>query len=172
VGWRVWIVLHRNLGDLTGRSAKDAAEAITQHAKTGKTEVYDADLSGYFDTIPHDKLISAIRMRVVDGGVLGLIRQWLRATIVEPDGKRNNPGGKGTPQGGVISPLLSNVYLHWFEVLAAREARRTGLEMEIVRYARVRMTIHLKRRSQRKCRTADGKSFYEELGDLGLVYLK
>ena len=118
-----------------GRSAKDAVEAIAQHAKTGKTEVYDADLSGYFDTIPHDKLISAIRMRVVDGGVLGLIRQWLRATIVEPDGKRNDPGGKGTPQGGVISPLLSNIYLHWFEVFAAKESQRTGLEIEIVRYA-------------------------------------
>ena len=118
-----------------GRSAKDAVEAIAQHAKTGKTEVYDADLSGYFDTIPHDKLISAIRTRVVDGGVLGLIRQWLCATSMDTDGKRNDPGGKGTPQGGVISPLLSNIYLHWFEVFAAKESQRTGLEIEIVRYA-------------------------------------
>jgi len=118
-----------------GRGAKDAVEAVAQHVKAGKTEVYDADLSGYFDTIPHDKLISAIRMRVVDGAVLGLIRQWLRAMIVEPDGKRTEPGGKGTPQGGVISPLLSNIYLHWFEVFAAKESRKTGLEIEIVRYA-------------------------------------
>ncbi len=118
-----------------GRGAKDAVEAVAQHVKAGKTEVYDADLSGYFDTIPHDKLISAIRMRVVDGAVLGLIRQWLRAMIVEPDGKRTDPGGKGTPQGGVISPLLSNIYLHWFEVFAAKESRKTGLEIEIVRYA-------------------------------------
>lgn len=118
-----------------GRSAGDAVDAVARYAKAGKTEVYDADLSGYFDTIPHDKLISAVRMRVVDGGVLGLIRQWLRATVVEEDGTRRDPGGKGTPQGGVVSPLLSNIYLHWFEVFAAKEARRTGLEIEIVRYA-------------------------------------
>lgn len=117
------------------RGAKDALHSIAQHLKAGKTEVYDADLSGYFDSIPHDKLIAALRMRVVDGGVLGLTRQWLKATIVEPDGKHNKPEGKGTPQGGVISPLLSNIYLHWFEVATVCKAHRMGLDMEIVRYA-------------------------------------
>ena len=81
--------------------------------------MYDADLAGYFDTIPHDKLLKAIEMRIADRSVLGLIRQWLKSPVVE----RGAGGGsttsgrpdKGTPQGGVISPLLANIYLHWFE---------------------------------------------------------
>ena len=102
-----------------GRSAHGALRAIRQHLKAGLTAVYDADLAGYFDSIPHDKLIACVRMRVVDGSVLGLIRQWLQAPVVEPpkDGKpptvRRND--RGTPQGGVLSPLLANVYLHWFD---------------------------------------------------------
>ena len=69
--------------------------------KGGETQVYDADLSSYFDTIPHDKLFLALRRRVTDGSVLALIRQWLKATVVEPNGVKKNPRGKGTPQGGV-----------------------------------------------------------------------
>src|SRR5271168_5003121 len=84
----------------------------------------DADLKGYFDSIPHDKLLACVRMRVVDRSVLGLIRMWLTSPVVEPDsegkpGKWNRPR-KGTPQGGVISPLLSNLYLHWFDKLFHR----------------------------------------------------
>jgi RNA-directed DNA polymerase len=96
-----------------GRSAHDALRAIHQHLKGGQTAVYDADLAGYFDSIPHDQLLACVRMRVVDGSVLGLIRQWLNAPVVEPpkDGKppsvRRNE--RGTPQGGVLSPLLANV---------------------------------------------------------------
>jgi RNA-directed DNA polymerase len=97
-----------------GRNAQMAVERVAAEIKDGRCQVYDADLSGYFDTIPHDKLILAIRKRIVDGSVLALVRQWLKATIVEPDGGWKNPRGKGTPQGGVISPLLSNIYLHWF----------------------------------------------------------
>src|SRR5207247_8488628 len=67
-----------------GRSAHDALQVILQHLKAGQTAVYDADLAGYFDSIPHDKLIACVRMRVVDGSVLGLIRQWLNAPVVEP----------------------------------------------------------------------------------------
>jgi RNA-directed DNA polymerase len=102
-----------------GRSAHDALRIIQQHLKEGKTAVYDADLAGYFDSIPHDKLMACVRMRVVDGSVLGLIRQWLKAPVVEPA-----KGGKppsvhrndlGTPQGGVLSPLLANIYLHWLD---------------------------------------------------------
>jgi RNA-directed DNA polymerase len=95
-----------------GRSAHDALRTIQKHLKEGKTAVYDADLAGYFDSIPQDKLLACVRMRVVDGSVLGLIRQWLRAPVVEPscDGKpptvRRND--RGTPQGGVLSPLLAN----------------------------------------------------------------
>lgn len=103
-----------------GRSAHQALEEIRQHLLSGKTSVYDADLKGYFDTIPHEKLMACIQMRVVDGSVLKLIRMWLECPVVEPPEK---PGGKpkvkrndkGTPQGGVISPLLANIYLHWFD---------------------------------------------------------
>ena len=103
-----------------GRSAHQALEEIRQHLLEGKTSVYDADLKGYFDSIPHDKLIACVKMRVADSSVLKLIQLWLEAPVVEPPEK---PGGKprikrndkGTPQGGVISPLLANIYLHWFD---------------------------------------------------------
>ena len=95
-----------------GRSAHMALEEIRQHIAAGRTMIYDADLKGYFDSIPHDKLMACIKMRVVDGSVLKLIKMWLEAPVVEPPEK---PGGKpavrrndkGTPQGGVISPLLA-----------------------------------------------------------------
>jgi RNA-directed DNA polymerase len=107
-----------------GRSAHEALRIIQAHLKQGKTAVYDADLANYFDSIPHDKLLACVRMRVVDGSVLGLIRQWLKAPVVEPPrgGKplsvRRND--RGTPQGGVLSPLLANIYLHWFDRLFQR----------------------------------------------------
>ena len=91
--------------------------------KSGKNQVYDADLSSYFDTIPHDKLFLALRRRITDSGVLSLIRQWLKSNSVEPNGVQNSPKGRGTPQGGVISPLLSNIYLHWFETCAMMVAK-------------------------------------------------
>ena len=118
-----------------GRSAQQAVGRIAEEIKAGKSQVYDADLTSYFDTIPHDKLFLALRKRVTDGSVLGLIRQWLKATIMEPDGVKKNPRGKGTPQGGVISPLLSNIYLHWFETCAMLVAKATNQVMSIVRYA-------------------------------------
>src|SRR5262249_20215071 len=71
-------------GVRSGRSAHDALRVIQQHLKEGKTAVYDADLAGYFDSIPHDKLMACVRMRVVDGSVLKLIKQWLNAPVVEP----------------------------------------------------------------------------------------
>ena len=117
------------------RNAKMAVERIAAEIKGGKTEVYDADLSSYFDTIPHDKLFLALRKRITDGSVLALIRQWLKSTIVEPNGVKKNPKGRGTPQGGVISPLLSNIYLHWFETCAALVAKGMHQVMSIVRYA-------------------------------------
>jgi len=103
-----------------GRSAHQALEEIRQHLLQGKTSVYDADLKGYFDSIPHGKLMACIRMRVADGSVLKLIRLWLEAPVVEPpekpgDKPRLKRNDKGTPQGGVISPLLANIYLHWFD---------------------------------------------------------
>ena len=102
------------------RSAHQALEEIHQNLKAGRREVYDADLQSYFDTIPHDHLIACVRTRVVDSSVLGLIRMWLKSVVVEDsEGSEGPPrmsrSKQGTPQGGVISPLLANLYLHWFD---------------------------------------------------------
>ena len=124
-----------SFGFRPNRSAQDAAERIARKVKDGNAKVYDADLSSYFDTIPHDKLLSALEMRIADGSVLNLVRQWLKACAREPNGVMVKPKGRGTPQGGVISPLLSNIYLHWFETIADRTAKAMGQAMTIVRYA-------------------------------------
>ena len=81
----------------------------------GKTEVVDADLAQYFDTIPHQQLLRQVARRVSDGAILKLIKAWLRAPIMEEEegGRRKMKANAcGTPQGGVISPLLANIYLH------------------------------------------------------------
>jgi RNA-directed DNA polymerase len=129
-----------------GRSAHQALELIATALKAGKTEVYDADLEGYFDSIPHDKLMKCVRMRVIDGAVLGLIKQWLQAPVVEEireKGKRErNPryrvtrNTKGTPQGGVASPLLANIYLHWFDrVFESEQGPAKWAKATLYRYA-------------------------------------
>jgi RNA-directed DNA polymerase len=100
------------------RSTHDALEEIRKGLREGLTAIYDADLKGYFDSIPHDKLMACVEMRVADRSVLQLIRMWLSAPIVETkNGKMMPPrsNDKGTPQGGVISPVLANLYLHWFD---------------------------------------------------------
>jgi RNA-directed DNA polymerase len=102
------------------RSAHDALLEVRQNIQQGRCEIYDADLQSYFDTIPHDKLMKCIERRISDGSVLGLIRMWLKAVIVEPpqgpkDPPKQHRSKQGTPQGGVISPLLANLYLHWFD---------------------------------------------------------
>jgi RNA-directed DNA polymerase len=123
-----------------GRSAHQALEEIRGHVKAGYQAVYDADLKGYFDSIPHDKLLACVRMRVVDRSVLQLIRMWLETPVVEPgeEGKpeRWSRPRKGTPQGGVISPLLSNLYLHWFDKLFHRaDGPAEWAGARLVRYA-------------------------------------
>jgi RNA-directed DNA polymerase len=122
-----------------GRNAHQALEAIRNHVKSGLTEVYDADLKSYFDTIPHDKLMKALEVRIADRSVLKLIRMWLKAPVVEEDndGKpRARRHRLGTPQGGVISPLLANVYLHWFDkVFHMKTGPVQWANARLVRYA-------------------------------------
>jgi RNA-directed DNA polymerase len=123
-----------------GRSAHDALRVIRAHLEEGKTAVYDADLAGYFDSIPQDKLIACVRMRVVDGSVLRLIKQWLKAPVVEPSQEGKPPtvrrNERGTPQGGVLSPLLANIYLHWFDHLFQRaDGPAQWAKAKLVRYA-------------------------------------
>lgn len=116
-----------------GKSAHQALETIQKNLEGGCGEIYDADLKGYFDTIPHDNLMECVKQRIADGRVLKLIRMWLKAPVVEK-GKTEKPK-KGTPQGGVISPLLSNVYLHWFEKVFHGKNGLSRLGAKIVRYA-------------------------------------
>jgi RNA-directed DNA polymerase len=122
-----------------GRSAHQALEEIRRHLGAGYREVYDADLQGYFDSIPHDKLMACIRMRVVDRSVLRLIQMWLEAVVVEKDEAGQSHGKRpeqGTPQGGVLSPLLANVYLHWFDKLFHRgDGPAHFAKAKLVRYA-------------------------------------
>lgn len=102
------------------RSALDAIQMVHQLLCKGYTDVVDADLSKYFDTIPHSELIQCVSRRIVDRNVLRLIKLWLRVPVEERDkgGRGRMIGGrqnkKGTPQGGVISPLLANVYMNPF----------------------------------------------------------
>lgn len=122
-----------------GRSAHQALEIIRQNLVNGRCTIYDADMEGCFDSIPHDKLIACVRMRVVDGSVLRLIKQWLQAPVEEKD-KKGRPhrrrNDKGTPQGGVISPLLANIYLHWFDrVFHSKEGPARWAKAVLVRYA-------------------------------------
>jgi len=121
------------------RGAHDALETIRQNLVSGRCAIYDADLEGYFDSIAHDKLMACVRMRVVDGSVLRLIKQWLQAPVEEEDEKgkkQRRRNDKGTPQGGVISPLLANIYLHWFDrAFHSREGPARQLKAVLVRYA-------------------------------------
>lgn len=131
--------LDSSFGFRPGRSAHQAVDAIRRHMTGGLREVYDADLQGYFDTIPQDQLLKCLKMRIADRSVLSLIRMWLQAPIVERDdqGRRKTTNPKqGTPQGGVISPLLANIYLHWFEkAFHAPDGPATWAKAKIVRYA-------------------------------------
>lgn len=122
-----------------GRSAHDALKEIARRVQQGYREIYDADLQAYFDSIPHDKLLKCVERRVADQHVLRLIRQWLTAPVEERDEggrpRRQRPT-QGTPQGGVISPLLANLYLHWFDVrFSRREGPGVWARAHLVRYA-------------------------------------
>lgn len=110
-----------------GRGCKDALRRVDQLLKDGYVHVVDADLKGYFDSIPHDRLMARLREKIADGPVLSLIESFLKAQVM--DGMEGWTPTAGAPQGAVLSPLLSNVYLDPLDHLMARE----GLEM--TRYA-------------------------------------
>ena len=124
------------------KSAHDAVDDIANTLWAGYTQVIDADLSKYFDSIPHSKLLAVVAERVVDGGILHLIKMWLKAPVIGEDdnGVKKNVGGgkanrKGTPQGGVISPLLANCYLHILDRIWQRRHMKGRLQAHLVRYA-------------------------------------
>jgi RNA-directed DNA polymerase len=124
------------------KSAHDAVDDIAEALWAGYTQVIDADLSKYFDSIPHAKLMAVMAERIVDGGTLALIKQWLKAPVIgeDADGARKIVGGgkanrKGTPQGGVISPLLANCYLHILDRIWQRRHLKGKLQAHLVRYA-------------------------------------
>jgi group II intron reverse transcriptase/maturase len=119
------------------KAAHDAIIKIKEHLNAGRTEVYDADLSKYFDTIPHEKLMKTLEQRISDPRILALITLWLKAPVYD-DGKYT--GGRkstvGTPQGGVISPLLANIYLHLLDrIVNSRTGIFAKAGIHIVRYA-------------------------------------
>jgi group II intron reverse transcriptase/maturase len=119
------------------RAAKDAMKAIKENLLQGKVEVLDADLSSYFDTIPHDKLMIVLKQRISDNRILELIEKWLKCTIYE-DGefKSGKKRKEGTPQGGVISPLLANIYMHLVDKMVNNVNHIfSKLDVVIVRYA-------------------------------------
>jgi RNA-directed DNA polymerase len=104
-----------SFGFRPGRNAHEALVAVREGLRAGLREALDADLSNYFDTIPHEKLMACLKRRIADRSVLALIRKWLKCPIVENNGQgggRITKPQQGTPQGGVISPLLANIFLH------------------------------------------------------------
>jgi len=124
-----------------GRSAQDAVEKVDELLHQGYADVVDADLSKYFDTIPHSELMQCVTRRIVDRQMLHLIKMWLTAPVEEKDetGKKRLTGGKGndrgTPQGGVISPGLANLYMNRM-LKGFRQAKRgEQLRAHIVNYA-------------------------------------
>jgi RNA-directed DNA polymerase len=119
----------------------DAVKEVHRLIGRGYTDVVDADLSKYFDTIPHSELMKSVACRIADGAVLRLIKLWLKAPIEERDGngKRRMSGGKsnarGTPQGGVASPLLANIYMNRFLKHWRLTERGKAFRARVVAYA-------------------------------------
>ena len=120
------------------RDAHQAMDDLSLHLRMGKTQVVDADIFRYFDSISHDKLLALVAERIVDKNILWLIKRWLKAPVVEEgeDGKKRYQGNnKGTPQGGVISPLLANVYLHVLDRVWKEQKVQERYGARLIRYA-------------------------------------
>jgi len=123
------------------RSAKDAVREVHRGLLSGYWEVVDADLSRYFDTIPHAELLQSLARRIADGKLLHLVKAWLTAEVEErdEDGKVHRSGGQrsrqGTPQGGVISPLLANLYMNRFLKHWRRQAKGQQFRARLINYA-------------------------------------
>jgi RNA-directed DNA polymerase len=123
------------------RSARDAVRFVHEALCDGYTDVVDADLSKYFDSIPHRELLQSVARRVVDRALLHLIKMWLKAPIQERDaqGRGRMTGGnrstRGTPQGGVLSPLLANIYMHRFLRAWRQRGKDVAYQARLVTYA-------------------------------------
>jgi RNA-directed DNA polymerase len=172
------------------RSAKDAVRHVASLLRSGFTEVVDADLSGYFDSIPHAELMKSVSRRISDGRILRLIKMWLEAPVETRDKRgrkerttRNKDEGKGTPQGSPISPLLSNIYMRRFirgwktggheKRLAARIVNyaddfviccRAGAEEAMARMrsmmSKLKLTVNETVRAPRRCVRLPGVHFW------------
>jgi group II intron reverse transcriptase/maturase len=144
----------RSFGYRPKRGAHQAVEAIREALRMGKTEVVDADLAQYFDTIPHRQLMRQVARRVSDGMILKLIKAWLRAPILEKEkggGRSMKTNTCGTPQGSVISPLLANIYLHPLDEGVNDQCRQ---KPRMVRYADDLVIL---------CRPGEGQGMKERL---------
>jgi RNA-directed DNA polymerase len=162
-----------------GRNAHQTLEEIRENLRAGKCEIYDADLQGYFDSIPHDKLMACVQMRVVDGSVLKLIRQWLRAPVVEEDQQgdgtrsgQNLGNDVGQARMEPLPELIGELNRHlkgWTNYYRLGQPRQAFQRLN--RYVRQQLYQRLRRSSQRPWKAAPAQTAYGYFKELGLIYL-